>query len=94
MIYEFYSAKRDWLRERIESGMNNRIIKMTFKDDVILSEGPFTDAKIKWSFFNESFETQKGLFLIPENGISVYLQKKSFENPTDIREILKEMKKN
>lgn len=45
--------------------------------------------KGKWDFFNQAIETEKDLFLIPENGISIYLQKKSFENQSDIKKIKK-----
>jgi hypothetical protein len=94
MIYEFYSTKRKWLKDRMKSKMKDKEVTMIFEDDKIQSIGPFTEMNAKWSFFSDAIETNKGLIIIPENGISVYLQKKSFLNESDIKEILRKIKEN
>lgn len=94
MIYEFYSSKRKWMKSRSESKINNVTITMIFQDNQIQSIGPFTEMKGKWSFFKEAIETENGIFLIPENGLSIYLQKKSFENQLDIKRIIEKVKDN
>ena len=94
MIYEFYSSKKKWMKSRLESKVNNESVTMIFEDNQIQSNGPFTEMKSKWDFFNQVIETKKGIFLIPENGISIYLQKKSFENQTDIKRIIEKINKN
>ena len=94
MIFEFYNARRMWLKERMESKMINEKVTMVFEEEVIHSIGPFTEMNAKWSFITQALETEKGLILIPENGISIYLQKKSFKDPSDIVQILKKIKEN
>jgi hypothetical protein len=94
MIYEFYSSKKKWMKSRLESKVNNESVTMIFEDNQIQSNGPFTEMKSKWDFFNQAIETEKGIFLIPENGISIYLQKKSFENQSDIKRIIEKIKEN
>jgi len=91
MIYEFYSSKKKWMKNRLDSKVNNESVTMIFEDNQIQSNGPFTEMKGKWSFFNQAIETEKGIFLIPENGISIYLQKKSFKNQSDIKTIIKKI---
>ena len=91
-IYDFYSTRKKWLNDRFKSKMNGQKVKMVFEEDGIQSYGPFTDMNGKWNFFNDAIETEKGLFLIPENGISIYIQKKSFENPSNVKDIIRKIK--
>jgi len=92
MIYEFYSSKNKWMKNRLDSKINNESFSMIFQESEIQSNGPFTEMKGKWNFFNQAIETEKGIFLIPENGISIYLQKKSFKNQSDIKTIIEKIK--
>lgn len=94
MIYEFYSSKKKWMRSRLESNVTNESITMIFEDNEIQSNGPFVEMKGKWNFFKQAIKTEKGIFLIPENGISIYIQKKAFENQSDIERIIKKIKEN
>ena len=94
MIYEFYSSKKKWMKSRLESKMNNKSATLIFEDDQIQSLGPFTELKGKWEIFNQAIETEKGLFLFQENGISIYLQKKVFQNPSDIQKIVNKVRAN
>lgn len=91
MIYDFYSSKRKWMKARLGSKINNQSAKIIFKTDSVSSFGPFTQVSGKWEYFREAIETKKGLILIPENGISIYLQKQSFENQSDIQLITKKI---
>ena len=93
MIYEAYSSKRKWMKNRVDSKVNNNTFTMIFEDNQIQSTGPFTDLKSNWDYFKDAIETEKGIFLIPENGISIYLQIKSFENQDDVKRILRKIKK-
>lgn len=92
MMYSFYASKAKWLKQRRKSKMTNQEVTMLFEEDQFQSTGPFTKVDGKWSFFSDVVETNKGLFLIPENGVSIYLQKKSFEHPADIAEIIRKIK--
>ena len=93
MIFEFHSSKNKWIKSRLQSKMNNESATLIFEEDKIQSIGPFTKLSSKWDFFNDAVETEKGLFLIPENGISIYLQKVSFENKEDLKRIIEKIKK-
>lgn len=93
MIYEFYVSKRKWMKDRLDSKINNNTVTMIFEDNQIQSFGPFTDVKGTWNFYKNAIETEKGIFLIPENGIMIYLQRKSFENQEDIETVIEKIKK-
>lgn len=93
LIYEFYSSKRKWMKGRLDSKINNNTVTMIFEDHQIQSKGPFTDMKGKWDFYKDAIETEKGIFLIPENGIMIYIQRKSFKNQEDIERVIKKIKK-
>jgi uncharacterized protein YlzI (FlbEa/FlbD family) len=93
-IYNFHATRKKWLNDRFKSGMNGQKVKMVFEEEGIQSYGPFTDMNGKWNFFNDAIETEKGLFLIPENGVHIYLQKKSFVNQSDIKRIIEKIKEN
>jgi len=92
-IYEFYSSKRKWMKDRLDSKVNNNSVTMVFEDNQIQSIGPFTDVKGTWDFYKDVIETEKGIFLIPENGVMIYLQRKSFDNQDDVKSVLKKIKK-
>ena len=72
--------------------MTNTEVTMIFEDDKVQTIGPFTEVNGKWEFFSDAVETEKGLILIPENGISIYLQKKSFDKQADITTIIRKIK--
>jgi len=91
MIFEFYSSKNKWLKERFKSKMMNKEVKMIFTDTNVQSFGPFTEMNGNWDFFTKAIETNKGLILIPENGISIYLQKKKFPNQSNIIDVLRKI---
>ena len=70
MIIEFYSSKNKWLKERYKSKMMNKEVRVVFTDNNIQSFGPFTELNGKWDFFTKAIKTNKGIILIPENGMS------------------------
>lgn len=92
MIYEFYVGKKKWLQARLKSKINNNSVEFIFQDDIVKTFGPFSETKEKWNFFVDVLETEKGVFLIPENGISIYLQKKIFDSNSDWQAIIKKIK--
>lgn len=92
MIYEFYSSKRKWLNDRLKGNMKNAEVTMIFEEDSVRSIGPFSEMSGTWSLFSDAVETKKGLILILENGVNIYLQKQSFGNQSDVNEILKRIK--
>lgn len=91
MVFEFYSSKYKWLNERYKSKMTNKEVKMVFTDNKVQSFGPYTEMNGDWNYFINAIETNNGLILIPENGISIYLQKTSFDNLSDVTKILQKI---
>ncbi|MGK0389826.1 MAG: hypothetical protein ACI94Y_002571 [Maribacter sp.] len=73
---------------RLNSKVNNKSLTIIFKEDHVLLNGLFTETKGGWEYFTKIIETKKGLFLIPGNGISIYLQKKSFDSQLDVQQII------
>lgn len=93
ICYDFYASRKKWLRERITSKFNDVEFTMIFEEHQFQSLGPFTKTSGAWNFFSDAIETQKGLFLIPENGVSIYLQKAGFQQLNDIQHIINKVKK-
>jgi len=87
-FFEYYYARNKWLKDRIASNITNNENTLIFEDDLIKSNGPFSNAEIKWNGITNTIETKKELFLIPENGISIYLQKSSFDSENQIKLII------
>ena len=84
MIFDYYFTKMKWMKDRIGSRVNNTSSTFIFEENQFRSIGPFTESKGGWNFFAEAVETEKGLFLIPDKGASIYLQKTSFNKPEDV----------
>ncbi|MDP8171120.1 hypothetical protein QJU96_07445 [Pasteurella skyensis] len=92
-IYDYYSSKQKWLKERLESKALNNTIQIIFSDEGIETFSEFGNAKMNWDFISDFIMTEKGLILIPENGISIYLQKSCFENKEDLDLIVQRINK-
>ena len=93
LFIEFYSTRKKWLTARLDSKMLNKEVTLIFEEDSIKTKGPFVETIGKWDFYNDAIESEKGLFLVPENGVSIYIQKKSFQNKNDILDIIKKIKR-
>ncbi|MDP8033934.1 YcxB family protein [Pasteurella atlantica] len=87
-IYDYYSSKQKWLKERLESKALNNTIQIIFSDEGIETCSEFGNAKMNWDFISNFVMTERGLILIPENGISIYLQKNCFRNTEDLNLII------
>ena len=93
-IYEllkFYYSKRKWLKDRLQNGIINKEVVLVFQDECIRYEGPFSKGDLKWQGIQKTALTDKGLFLIPENGFSIYIPKKLFRDATEIKEIVQKV---
>ncbi|MDP8100779.1 YcxB family protein [Phocoenobacter atlanticus] len=55
-----------------------------FSDEGIETCSEFGNAKMNWDFISTFVMTEEGLIFVPENGISIYLQKSCFENQEDL----------
>jgi hypothetical protein len=99
-LYElgtFYRTKQQWLRGRLDSRLLNQCISLSFEHHCIRHKEPFSTGELSWAGLRQLKETPKGLFLIPENGISIYMPKQAFQSPVQIQEVsnrAKQMPKN
>lgn len=90
-IYEissFYYSRWQWLHSREVSYLANQKVALTFEPHVIHHTGPFSHGALQWNGIQQVQETAKGIFLIPHNGISIYLPKRAFQSATQIQEVL------
>lgn len=90
-IYEFikpYYSKYKWLQERRKSLINGQKIIVHFTDELIKISGPFSSGEVKWTGIKEIKQTPNAVFLIPENGISIYLPKNDFESVEDMNAVI------
>ena len=86
-IKPFYK-KRKWLQERKSSGLAGQQITLHFGNDAINTAGPFASSEIKWTGIRHIRQTSHGLFLVPENGISIFLPTSVFQSPEQVQAIL------
>jgi hypothetical protein len=81
-------AKAKWLRELALVIERQNTLQITFSEAGIDSKTLFAESTIKWSAFAIVQETAKGIFLVPQKGISIYLPKTAFENQQTIQQVL------
>ena len=86
-IKPFYK-KHKWLQERKESHLNGQVITAHFGNDAMSTAGPFSSGEIKWAGIREIRETANALFIIPENGTSIFLPKSVFQSAEQIQAVL------
>ncbi len=94
-VYEFYKLyheKKKWLKDRLDSKVLGQNIELVFNDSSIIHKGPFSNGEINWNGIKNIFKTQKGIIIKPENGISIYLPDKLFEDKKQIDFILTKKK--
>jgi hypothetical protein len=94
-IYEigsFFYTRRQWLHSRNESSLVNQRITLLFDSQMITHNGPFAQGQLLWTGIREVKETARGLFLIPENGSSIYLPKTAFASPEQFQTLLQHAK--
>ena len=96
-VYEigsFFYTRRHWLQSRQESRLVNQQVILTFEPQAITHNGPFAQGQLLWTGIREVKETARGLFLIPESGISIYLPKTAFLSPEQFQTLLQYAKTN
>lgn len=91
-LYDSINSKKKWLKARKEKGIVNEIITFRFKDHEIEHSGPYSKGVIQWEGFQCIQETAKGLFLIPQKGISIYIPKYCFHDKSDMKLIVDKFK--
>jgi hypothetical protein len=89
---DFFLEKNKWMKHRMKSKMMDRNSSFIFEDDFVHNKGSFTESKGGWNSFTEAIETPKGIFLVVDKGMSVYLQKKNFKDKNEIDFVIQKVK--
>jgi hypothetical protein len=77
-LLKYYYQKRQWLAARKASKLFNQEMELIFTEDQITHQGPFSEGSFRWKGLDAVRLTSGGLFLIPENGVSIYLPAVAF----------------
>ena len=89
-IKPFY-AKRRWLKERKKSRINGQPITAHFSDNGIAMTGPFSSGETKWAGIRAIRQTAHGLFIVPENGVSIFLPATAFPSAEQMQAVLSQL---
>ena len=76
--------KQQWLKARFSSRIFGKELQLVFSEEKIRHKGPFTEGVFHWEDLEAIRQTSKGVFLIPENGISIYLPTANFPSAESI----------
>lgn len=86
-VHDYFDFRRKWLADRMNSQLLEKTVSLTFTNENILHEGPFTKGEMLWTGFANATKTLDGLLLVPQNGISIYVPKSSFANEKLFEEV-------
>ncbi len=73
--------RRRWIRERLQSSRLGALVSFKFMEDCIESSGPFSSGKLAWAGIDSCSVTDKGIFLRPDTGVSIYIPKSAVTPP-------------
>lgn len=96
-IYEFYKSyneKQKWLKDRLDSKISGQLLEIEFSETTIKHSGPFSNGELNWNGLKNIIKTKNGIILKPENGISIYLPDRLFNDREQIDFIISKKKKN
>lgn len=90
LIVEFYVSRKKFTSKWSENDKNDRTIIL--ENDSITLKSHSTERIRKWDYYIEIVETEKGIFLIPEEDTdSIYIQKSSFGSKSELSQIIEMM---
>lgn len=92
LAIDYFSEKRKWLKNRLASKMNGEMSILSFNEDGFFSKSLYSTSNGSWNSFTETVETPKGIFLVVDKGMSIYLQKENFKNIAEIEFIRQKVK--
>ncbi|ALW83706.1 hypothetical protein AUC43_00455 [Hymenobacter sedentarius] len=91
-VYEFtkfFYSKRKWLKDRKKSGITGQDIVINFREEFIKIDGPFSHGALQWKGISNIIRTPNALFMIPENGASIFLPNSAFDSENQIDAVIK-----
>ena len=65
--------RRRWLHQRTSSSRLGESVSLEFMNEGIEISGPFSVGRMGWAAFSSCDRTDKGIFLRPDTGLSIYV---------------------
>lgn len=81
--------KKKWMIERMKRGILDQDARIKFTEDHMEHSGPHSTGTMKWSAIQRIDETPKAIYLIVDQGISIFLPKNLFESVEAWQQVLK-----
>jgi hypothetical protein len=84
-----YLAFRVWynkvvrLRDRMSGSSVNAVARYSFTEEGVASKGPFSEGVMSWDGVQEARVSAKGLYLLVEKGIGIYLPRSAFSSSAE-----------
>ena len=85
---EVLTHKSRWLAARQRGSRTDRSVQLTFTNDAIAVQGPFSSGELQWAGIERIKATSKGLFLIPQEGMHLYIPDTALSPPSVKQEIV------
>lgn len=73
------TSKRRWIRARLHSIDDKKIVDMEFDNERIVSRSTNGSSELLYSAFTAFTLGSNGIFLVPDNGVSIYIPKATLE---------------
>lgn len=91
-LYDWFSTKRKWMKERMASKMIDKTVTFNFTEDHIQQISLYSKSEIQWNAFLDIKKIDKGLLLKPDEGFMLFLPKLAFENEETFNLIYEKLK--
>lgn len=83
-----FGDKRKWIRSMPQDSRPDNEIVMVFSQNGIKTKSDISSGEASWDVVKELVPAQKGLFLVLQKGISIYLPGQSLTENNDISKII------
>ena len=87
-LVDVVSHRSRWLKARRRGSRVDRDVQLTFTDEGIEVLGPFSTGQCRWEGIERTVSTPMGLFLIPQDGMHIYIPDRVLEPISAKREIV------
>lgn len=80
--------RRQWIADRCRSSRLDETISVQFSDEALEINGPHSSGSLAWAGVDSWEVTDRGLFLRPDTGVSIYVPKASVTPPEAVGQIV------
>jgi hypothetical protein len=78
-LVDVVSPRSRWLKSRRRGSRVDIDVQLTFTDSGIAMLGPFSSGEVRWEGIEKAVPTPMGLFLIPQDGMHIYIPDQALE---------------